>query len=71
MRLKKSKKDHKAFKHIKTISRKVSNVKPYPIPDLEGESARIFEQQIGEPPTEAQKQMMREGTVVFAETKRK
>jgi hypothetical protein len=46
-------------------------MKPFPIPDLEGESARIFEKQIKEPPTEKQKRMMREGAIVFAEIKQK
>ena len=49
----------------------VSNVKPYPIPDLEGKAAQVFEQQIREPLTTIQKRMIKEGTVVYAETKRR
>jgi len=71
MKLEQAKKHHKDFKLTTQHRKTVSCVKPYPIPDLEGEAARIFEQQIREPPTETQKQMLREGAVVFAETKRK
>jgi hypothetical protein len=73
MGLESQKRHRKAFKPTKRnkAKEKVLNVKPYPIPDLEGESARIFEKQIREPPTEAQKRMMRDAKVVFAQTKRK
>jgi hypothetical protein len=71
MRLESQKEHRKTFKLKKRNMGRVLNVKPYPIPDLEGESARIFEQQIREPPTKAQKRMMREGAIVFAKTKRK
>jgi hypothetical protein len=71
MRLESQKGHRKSFKSKKRNMGRVLNVKPYPIPDLEGESARIFEQQIREPPTEAQKRMIREGAIVFAKTKRK
>ena len=49
---------------------KVSNVKPYTIPDLEGQAAKVFERQIKKPPTAIQKRMIKEGTIVFAQTKR-
>lgn len=49
----------------------VPKMKPYPIPDLEGKAAQVFEQQIKEPPTAIQKRMIEEGTVVFAQTKRR
>ena len=50
--------------------KRVSNVKPYPIPELEGEAAKVFEEQIKEPPTDIQKRMIAQGTVVFAEIKK-
>jgi hypothetical protein len=50
---------------------KVPNVKPYPIPDLEGQVARDFERQIREPPTKAQKRMMAESRVVFAQVRKR
>ena len=62
---------HKTFKQSKRKKKTVLGVKPYPIPDLEGESARIFEEQIKEPPTKLQKRMMRESAIVFAQIKRK
>ena len=49
----------------------VPNLKPYPIPDLEGKAAQVFEQQIREPLTTIQKRMIEEGTVVYAKTKRR
>jgi hypothetical protein len=62
----------KAFKQTGSYKAKmVPNVKPYPIPELEGKAAQLFEQQIREPPTAIQKRMIAEGTVVFAETKRR
>ena len=51
--------------------RRILKVKPYPIPDLEGHAAYVFEKQIREPLTDVQKQMMREGAAVFAKTKRR
>jgi len=46
-------------------------VKPQPIPDLQGKAAEIFEQQIKYPLTAIQKRMIEEGTVVFAQTRRR
>jgi hypothetical protein len=66
------KKHRKTFKQTCNYRDKmVPNVKPYPIPDLEGKAAQVFEQQIREPPTAIQKRMIKEGTVVFAQTKRR
>ena len=63
---------HKTFKQMKSYRDKtVSNVKPYPIPDLEGKAAEVFEQQIREPRTAIQKRMIAEGTIVFAQTKKR
>lgn len=50
--------------------KRVPNVKPYPIPDLEGKAAEDFERQIKEPLTAVQKQMLEEGALVFAQTKK-
>jgi hypothetical protein len=62
----------KAFKQTATCRDKmVPNVKPYPIPELEGEAAQAFERQIGEPLTAIQKRMIEEGSVVFAQTKKR
>jgi hypothetical protein len=72
MRLESKKRHRKAFNQlVRNRNEKVLNVKPYPIPDLEGQAARVFEKQIREPPTDTQKRMMKEGAVVFAETKRR
>ncbi len=66
------KRRRKAFKQTGTSrGGTVSNVKPYPIPDLEGKAAQVFEQQIREPLTATQKRMIEEGTVVFAQTKKR
>jgi hypothetical protein len=70
MRLGSQKRHRKAFKQIASHrKKKVLNVKPYPIPDLEGQPAKIFERKIREPPTQVQKQIMQEATVVFSQTK--
>jgi len=50
--------------------KRVLNVKPHPIPDLEGKAAEDFERQIKEPLTAVQKRMLEEGTLVFAQTKK-
>jgi hypothetical protein len=64
-------KKQKAFKQKDChTSKKVPNVKPYPIPDLEGKAAQDFERQIKEPLTETQKRMLKEGAIVFAQTKK-
>ncbi len=34
-------------------------MKPYPISNLEGECARVFEEKISKPPTTAQKELLR------------
>ena len=52
-------------------SEKVLCVKPYPIPDLEGQTARVFEEKIRKPPTATQKRIMQEASVVFSQTKRR
>ena len=66
------KRHRKAFKQTgNSRDEMVSNVKPYPIPDLEGKAAQVFEQQIREPLTTIQKRMIEEGTVVYAKTKRR
>ena len=49
---------------------RVPNVKPYPIPNLEGKAAEDFERQIKKPLTVAQKRMHKEGALVFAQTKK-
>ncbi len=62
----------KAFKQTGNLSDEmVANVKPYPIPDLEGKAAQVFEQLIREPLTTVQKRMIEEGTVVYTKTKRR
>jgi len=72
MRLRSQKRHRKAFKQTARYrSEKVLNVKPYPIPDLEGQTARVFEEKIREPPTSTQKRIMREASVVFSQTKRR
>jgi hypothetical protein len=44
------KRHRKAFKKTSNPrDRLVPNVKPYPIPDLEGKAAQVFEKQIREP----------------------
>jgi hypothetical protein len=64
------KRRRKAFKQSSRHRiEKVSNVKPYPIPDLEGQLAQDFERKIREPPTNVRKKMMCEATVVFNQTK--
>lgn len=49
---------------------RVPNVKPYPIPNLEGKAAEDFERQIKKPLTAVQKRMLEEGALVFAQTKK-
>ena len=49
----------------------VPSVKPYPIPELEGKAAQAFERQIRAPLTAIQKRMIEEGSVVFAQTKKR
>ena len=72
MRLGSQMRHRKAFKQMaRHRVKKVLNVKPYPIPDVEGDAARVFEEQIREPPTSVQKRMMHEGTIVFSQTKRR
>ena len=66
------KRNRKPFKQTASYRDKmVSNVKPYPIPELEGKAAQAFERQIKEPPTAVQKRMIEEGTIVFAQIKRR
>jgi len=45
-------------------------MKPYPIPDLEGEDAEDFDRKNREAPTESEKRMVKEGIAVFAQTKK-
>ena len=72
MSLRNQKRHRKAFKQTARYrNKKVLTVKPYPIPDLEGQPARVFEEKIREPPTSAQKRIMREASVVFSQTKRR
>jgi hypothetical protein len=72
MRLRSQKRHRKAFKQTARYrSKKVLSVKPYPIPDLEGQPARVFEEKIRQPPTPAQKRIMQEASVVFSQTKRR
>jgi hypothetical protein len=72
MRLGSQKRYRKAFKRVtRDRDERVLNVKPYPIPDLEGQAARVFERQIREPPTHVQKRMMEEGVIVYSRTKRR
>lgn len=72
MMLRSKKRHQKAFKRSpRNKNVKVLTVKPYPIPDLEGQAASDFEQQIREPPTEVQKRMIKESKVVFAQVKRR
>jgi hypothetical protein len=52
------------------INEWVPNVKPYPFPDLEGKAAEDFERQIKKPLTAVQKRMLKEGALVFAQTKK-
>ena len=66
------KRHRKAFKQTDSLKDKmVPKMKPYPIPELEGKAAQVFEQQIKDPPTAIQKRMIEEGTVVFNQTKRR
>jgi hypothetical protein len=46
-------------------------VKPNPIPELEGKAARVFEKKIREPPTPAQKQILKEAIQVYTQMKRR
>jgi hypothetical protein len=72
MSLRSQKRCRKDFKRTARYrNEKVLNVKPYPIPDLEGQSARVFEEKIREPPTAIQKQIMQEASIVFSQTKRR
>lgn len=72
MRLRPPKTHHKAFKQTSKYKRKrVLNVKPYPIPDLEGQSARVFEENIRRSPTPTQKRIMHQASIVFNQTKRR
>lgn len=72
MSLRSQKRYRKDFKRTARYrNEKVLNVKPYPIPDLEGQSARVFEEKIMEPPTAIQKQIMQEASIVFSQTKRR
>ena len=64
----------KAFKPSTTAvcdskNKKVLNMKPCPIPDLEGKAAEDFEQKINKEPTKLQKHMIQEGVNVFNQTK--
>ena len=64
--------NRKAFKQLARYkSQKVPNVKPYPIPDLEGEAARDFEKKICRPLTRAQIKKNRDAALVYSQTKRK
>ncbi len=69
----KSQKNHRKVFNQTTNKRveKVPNVKPYPIPDLEGQIARDFERKIRKPPTSVQKKVMREAAVIFSQTKKR
>jgi hypothetical protein len=70
-RKKMSRQHQKIFKQTANYNdKRVLNVKPYPIPDLEGKAAEDFERQIKEPLTAVQKQMLAEGALVFAQTKK-
>jgi hypothetical protein len=72
MRLRSQKRRRKAFKQTtRHINKKVLNVKPYPVPDLEGQPARVFEEKIREPASPAQKRIMKEASIVFSQTKRR
>lgn len=72
MGLRSQKRHRKAFKRsARYKTEKVLSVKPYPIPDLEGQPARVFEEKIREPRTPAQKRIMKEASVVFSQTKRR
>ena len=72
MGLRSQKRHRKAFKRTARYrNEKVLSVKPYPIPDLEGQPARVFEKKIREPRTPAQKRIMQEASVVFSQTKRR
>jgi hypothetical protein len=72
MGVRSQKRHRKAFKRSSRYeSEKVLSTKPYPIPDLEGQPARIFEEQIREPRTAAQKRIMKQASEVFSQTKRR
>jgi len=65
-----AKKHQKAFKQTNSHKdKKVANVKPYPIPDLEGQLAKEFEKKIRESPTEIRKKVLCEASAVFSRTK--
>jgi len=55
---------------IPNNNKKVTTVKPYPIPDITGQVAEDFERDIKNGPTEQQKERMRRATAKFAKAKR-
>jgi hypothetical protein len=46
-------------------------MKPNPIPDLKGQSARMFEKNIKNQPTSAQRRIMLEASIVYNQTKKR
>lgn len=65
-----SKTDRKNFKQIKNHKdKRVTKVKPYPIPDLDGKLAKEFEIKIRKPPTDIQQKVLCEASIVYSQTK--
>jgi len=68
---KKQNKRNKVFiQSVPNNNAKVTNVKPYPIPDITGQVAEDFERDIKNSPTEQQKERMRRAVAKFAKAKR-
>ena len=58
------------MQNVPNNTEEVTNVKPYPIPDITGQVAEDFERDIKNGPTEQQKEKMRRATAKFAKAKR-
>ncbi|MCL2134562.1 MAG: hypothetical protein FWH37_03285 [Candidatus Bathyarchaeota archaeon] len=59
------------MRNVSNNSRKVTTMKPYPIPTLSRKAVKELERDINEGPTELQKEMMKQATTTFAKTKRR
>jgi len=61
----------KTFGKSSEYKKQVPKMKPNPIPELEGRTAREFEKKIREPPTQVQKQILKEAAIVYKQMKRR
>jgi hypothetical protein len=69
-RKKQHNRDKVFMQNVPNNTAEVTNVKPYPIPDLTGQVAEDFERDIKNGSTEQQKERMRRATAKFVKAKR-